>query len=198
TFYPAMGPLPARLGYDNQVYGWTRDGKAVLFRSLRGSWDSRSSRLYKVPVEGGLPEPLPMPLSGAGDLSPDGTRVAYSPLVRDFRTWKRYEGGWAQDLFVFDLKTHAQENFTHHPRTDRDPMWIGDKVYFASDRDGKLNLYAYDTRSKETTQVTHEKIYDVRWPSRGEDGEIVYELGGELKLLDTKIGSVRPIPVSVP
>jgi tricorn protease len=201
TFYPAEGPLPARLGYDNQVYGWTRDGKSVLFRGLHGSWDHRNSRLYTVPAAGGLAEPLPMPLSGTGDFSPDGTRVAYSPLSRDFRTWKRYEGGWAQDLFIFDLKTHEQENFTHHPRTDRDPMWIGDKVYFDSDRDGKLNLYAYDTKSKETAQLTHEKVYDVRWPSRGEDGEIVYELGGELMVYDTKTagaGGIRPIPITVP
>jgi tricorn protease len=198
TFYPAVGPLPARLGYDNQVYGWTNDGKAVVFRSLREGWDHRDSRLYRVPATGGLPEAYPMPLSGAGDLSPDGTQVVYSPLFRDFRTWKRYEGGWAEDLFIFDLKTHRQENITHHPRTDRDPMWIGDKIYFSSDRDGTLNLYSYDLKSKATTELTHEKRYDVRWPSRGDDGEIVYELGGELQVYDTRTGRVRSLAISVP
>lgn len=198
TFYPARGPLPARWGYDNQVYGWTNDGKAVLFRSLRDSWDLSHSRLYTVSVDGGLPEPLPMPESGAGDFSPDGQRVAYSPLFRDFRTWKRYQGGWAQDLYIFDLRTFSAERITDSPRTDRDPMWIGNKIYFASDRDGTLNLYAYDLASRKTTQLTRSRQWDVRWPSRGENGEIVYELNGELNVLDTKSGKSQKISIFVP
>ncbi len=198
TFYPAWGPLPARWGYDNQVYGWTNDGKAVLFRSLRDGWELTLSRLYTVPLDGGQEEPLPMPVSGAGDFSPDGTKVVYSPLVRDFRTWKRYEGGWAQDLYIFDLASHAQENITSNPRTDRDPMWIGGKIYFASDRDGHLNLYSYDPASKATAELTHETKYDVRWPSKGEAGEIVYELNGELRVFDTRTGQSRAIPITVP
>ena len=89
TFYPAVGPLPPRWGYDNQVYGWATDGNSVLFRSMRYGWDLTDTRLYTVPVSGGLPAPLPMPVSGAGDFSPDGSKVVYSPLIRDFRTWKR-------------------------------------------------------------------------------------------------------------
>ncbi|MBI4445795.1 MAG: PD40 domain-containing protein [Acidobacteria bacterium] len=89
TFYPARGPLAPRWGYDNQVYGWTNDGKAILFRSMRDGWNMTDTRLYNVNLEGGLPTALPMPVSGAGDYSPDGSRVVYSPLVRDFRTWKR-------------------------------------------------------------------------------------------------------------
>ncbi len=87
TWYPARGPLTPRWGYDNQVYGWTTDGKGVLFRSLRDGWDLGDSRLYTVGLDGGLPVPLPMPQAGAGTFSPDGTKVAYSPLFRDFRTW---------------------------------------------------------------------------------------------------------------
>ncbi|PWG73694.1 hypothetical protein DF186_21730, partial [Enterococcus hirae] len=79
--------------------------------------------------------------SGGGDLSPDGSRIVYSPLSRDFRTWKRYQGGWSQGLHIFDLETHELLQVTDHPRSDRDPMWIGDAIYFSSDRDGKLNLY---------------------------------------------------------
>ncbi|MEJ2722827.1 MAG: peptidase S41, partial [bacterium] len=124
TYYPARGPLPPRWGYDNQVYGWTHDGTAVLFRSMRYGWELTDTRLYTVNVKGGLPVPLPMPVSGAGDLSPDGTQVVYSPLVRDFRTWKRYQGGWAQDLYVFDLGTYEATQITDNPRSDRDPMWI--------------------------------------------------------------------------
>jgi len=198
TFYPARGPLPPRWGYDHQVYGWTPDGDKVLFRSLRHGWDLTDSRLYTVSPAGGLPEPLPMPVSGAGDLSPDGTRAVYSPLFRDFRTWKRYQGGWAQDLWIFDLDSHEATQITDHPRTDRDPMWIGDTVYFASDRDGKLNLYAYDVTRGETRQLTHEDTWDVRWPSADEQGRIVYELAGELRLFDTATETSRDIPIRVP
>ncbi|MBM4093780.1 MAG: peptidase S41, partial [Planctomycetes bacterium] len=198
TFYPARGPLPDRWGFDNQVCGWTPDGTAVLFRSLRDAWSVAISRLYTVPIAGGLPRPLPMRVSGAGDFSPDGGRVAFSPLSRDFRTWKRYEGGWAQDLFLFDLETSAYEQITDHPRTERDPMWIGERVYFTSDRDGKLNLYYFDLASRETHRVTDSARFDVRWPSRGEAGQIVYELGGELYVLDTASGASRQVPITVP
>ncbi|HVN75610.1 MAG TPA: S41 family peptidase [Thermoanaerobaculaceae bacterium] len=198
TWYPAQGPLTPRWGYDNQVYGWTVDGKAVLFRSMREGYDHGDSRLYTVSVEGGLPVALPMPVAGAGTFSPDGTKVAYSPLFRDFRTWKRYQGGWAEDLWVFDLATHDAFNFTDNPRTDRDPMWIGDAVYFASDRDGTLNIYRYDLATKQTAEVTHSTTYDVRWPSYDRAGKIVYELGGELHVLDTSTGADKPISIFVP
>jgi tricorn protease len=198
TYYPARGPLPPRWGYDNQVYGWTTDGTAVLFRSMRDGFDLTDTRLYTVSVDGGLPKALPMPVSGGGDLSPDGKKAVYSPLVRDFRTWKRYQGGWAQDLYIFDLKSHHAEQITDHPRSDRDPMWIDDKIYFASDRDGKLNLYAYDTSTKETRQITKRDTWDVRWPSADHLGQIVYELNGELNVLDTKSGSSEAVSIFVP
>ncbi len=184
TWYPARGPLTARWGYDNQVYGWTRDGKSILFRSMRDGFDLTDTRLYTVDLEGGLPVPLPMPVSGGGDLSPGGTQAVYSPLTRDFRTWKRYEGGWAQDLYIFDFKTSSLTPVSHSKRTERDPMWIGNRIYFDSDRDGKLNLYAYDIESKETTQLTFEKEWDIRWPSRGDDAEIVFEQNGELSVFE--------------
>ena len=164
TFYPAKGPFAPRWGFDNQVYDWTHDGSEILFRSMRYGYDLSDTRLFKVSVEGGLPEPLAMPISGAGDLSPDGTQVVYSPLVRDFRTWKRYEGGWAQELYIFDLDSYDFEQITDHPRADRDPMWIGGKIYFTSDRDGKNNLFSYDTLSKvtELQKETRKKSNTVR------------------------------------
>ena len=198
TWYPARGPLAPRWGYDNQVYDWTADGRAVLFRSLRYSTGLSDSRLFLVSTDGGLPTPLPMPESGAGDLSPDGTRVVYSPLFRDFRTWKRYEGGWAQELYVFDRETHDVERVTDHPRADRDPMWIGNVIYFTSDRDGTLNLYEFDLGTRETTQLTTSRTWDVRWP--GDDGvnQIVYELNGELQLYAIDADRSRPISITVP
>ncbi len=106
TYYPARGPLTPRWGWDNQVYGWSRDGRSVLFRSHRDSWTLGLTHLYLVPATGGPAEALPMPESGAGDFSPDGNRIIYSPLFRDFRPEKRYGGGQANDLFIFDLKTN--------------------------------------------------------------------------------------------
>ena len=198
TWYPARGPLAPRWGYDNQVYDWSPDGRAVLFRSLRYSTDLSDSRLFLADAGGGLPVPLAMPESGAGDLSPDGTRVVYSPLFRDFRTWKRYEGGWAQELYIFDRETHVVERVTTHRRADRDPMWIGNAIYFTSDRTGTLNLYAYDLASREITQLTDSDTWDVRWP--GDDGadRIVYELNGELQIYSIADGTSRPVPISVP
>jgi tricorn protease len=198
TYYPARGPLPPRWGYDNQVYGWTPDSKSVLFRSMREGWSLTDTRLYTVPVDGGLPEPLPMTLSGGGDLSPDGKKVVYSPLIRDFRTWKRYQGGWAQDLYVLDLESHEFRQITDHPRSDRDPMWIGEKVYFSSDRTGTLNLYSLDLDSKETKLLTNSRKWDVRWPSKDDSGQIVYELNGGLHVLNTSTGDSSRLSISVP
>jgi len=198
TFYPANGPLPPRWGYDNQVYGWSPDGSKVLFRSMRYGWDLTDTQLFLVDVDGGLPVPLPMPISGAGELSPDGTQVVYTPLTRDFRSWKRYQGGWAQDLWLFDLATYETRPVTEHPRTDRDPMWIGDKIFFASDRTGTLNLFSFDIASGATEQLTDSTHWDVRWPSSDNQSRIVYELGGELEVYDIASGSSTRIAIDVP
>lgn len=198
TWYPARGPLPPRWGYDHQVHGWTPDGSAVLFRSLREGWALTDTRLYTVPLEGGLPTALPMPVFGAGDFSPDGGSLVYSPLTRDFRTWKRYQGGWAQDLYTYRLSDGELRPVAHHVRTERDPMWMGPLIVFASDRDGILNLYAFDTRSGETQALTSETVWDVRWPSRGEAGEVVFELDGALEVLEVATRARRKLDIFVP
>ena len=206
TYYPARGPLPDRWGYDNQVYGWTPDGTGVLFRSLRHAWTLTGCRLYTVALpavarqRGALPTPLPMPVAGAGDFSPNGNRIVFAPLFRDFRTWKRYQGGWAQDLFVFDPDSGEARNITDHARTDRDPMWIGDRVWFASDRSGTLNLWSYDLAAGSVHQETSSTTWDVRWPSKGgpQDQRIVYEKGGELFWLDCSTREEHAISVRVP
>ena len=198
TFYPARGPLTPRWGYDNQVYGWTTDGKSIIFRSLREHFDLGDCRLYTVSPEGGLPQPLPMPKSGAGDFSPDGKEVVYSPLFRDFRTWKRYSGGWAQQLYIFDLKTHAAEKITDDPRAHRDPMWVGEEIFYSSDKDDTLNLYAYDIKTKKTEQLTHSTKWDVRWPSTDHKNQIVYESDGELNIYDIASAQSRQISITVP
>ncbi len=197
TWYPARGPLPDRWGFDNKVYGWTPDGDAVLFRSLRDGFTPAEGRLFLAGANGAMPEALPMPSSGAGAYSPDGTKLVYSPLFRDFRTWKRYEGGWAQDLYIFDLESGSARQITDHPRTDRDPMWLEDAIYFVSDRDDTLNLYRYDLDSEEVTQVTSHTDWDVRWPSSDGERRIVYEHGGRLRVLDVVSGEDRAVSVRV-
>jgi len=198
TFYPAVGPLPARWGFDNIVYDWTPDGTAVLFRSGASGFEIGAAQLFTVSAEGGLPEPLPMPESGAGDLSPNGKQVVYSPTYRDFRTWKRYSGGWAQELYVFDLRSHDLTRVTDHPRADRDPMWIGDRIYFTSDRDGTSNLYAWDVKTRKTEQLTKSTTWDVRWPNDDGRGRIVYELNGELELYDVATRRSTGLAIVVP
>ncbi|HEX9653349.1 MAG TPA: S41 family peptidase [bacterium] len=199
TFYPAHGPLPPRWGYDNQVYGWTPDGKKVVFRSLRdANRGSCATALYTVTPEGGMPVKLSMPSSGAGDFSPDGSKIAYSPLFRDFRTWKRYQGGWAQDLYIFDIKTHEAQKIAASVRSERDPMWIGGTIYFTSDRDGTYNLFAFDIGTTEVRQLTQSATWDVRWPSSDNRSQVVYELDGELQVFDVTTQEDRRISIIVP
>ncbi|MGD2154104.1 MAG: S41 family peptidase, partial [Gemmatimonadales bacterium] len=154
--------------------------------------------LFTVPREGGFPRALPIPVAGAGDYSPDGSRVVYSYPFRDFRSWKRHEGGWAQNVFIMDLETFETEQVTDHERADRDPIWIEGTIYFTSDRDGTNNLYSYDPASGVTTQLTDYSTWDVRWPSRDEASRIVYELNGELVVYDVRNASTTPISIDVP
>ena len=198
TFYPAKGPLAPRWGWDNQVYGWSNDGKRIFFRSLRDSWATPIARLYSVSVDGGPTEPLPMPTAGSGDFSPSGNEIAYSPQSRDFRSEKRYGGGQANALYIFDLKNNSAKRITEGPRATRDPMWIGDTIFYDSDRDGHFNLYAYNVSNGKTAQVTRNSVYDVRWPSSDNEGQIVYELNGELQVFDAKTRKNTPISINVP
>lgn len=198
TFYPAKGPFTPRWGWDNQVYGWSRDGKRIIFKSQRESWALPIARLYTVSVEGGPATALPMPEAGSADYSPDGNRMVYSPQSRDFRPEKRYGGGQANKLYIYDLKTNDAKQITEGPRATRDAIWLGDTIYFNSDSDGHFNLYSYNTGSGKTSQVTNNKTWDIRWPSSDHVNRIVYELNGELQVMDTSSGKSAPISITVP
>ena len=198
TFYPARGPLPPRWGWENQVHGWSKDGKQIYFRSSRDSWSVGIARLYSVSIDGGAAEPLPMPQAGSADYSPNGTEMVYSPQARDFRSEKRYSGGQANHLYIFDLKNRSAKKITNEQRATRDPMWVGDTIFYNSDRDGHFNLYAYNVGSGRSTQVTTNRQYDVRWPSSDNESQIVYELNGELQVFDTRSRKSTPISINVP
>lgn len=198
TFYPAGAPRTERWGYDNQVYGWTPDGSRILFRGGRTSWTLGQTRLYTVSPAGGSAVPLPMPLAGSGAYSPDGTKIVYSKVFRDFRPEKRYSGGQANYLAIFDFASNSAKQISRGPRAERDAMWIGGKIYYNSDKDGTFNLYSYDVATGASSQLTHSTTWDVRWPSADPaTGKIIYEIAGELAILDTGTGVSTPVSVTV-
>jgi tricorn protease len=197
TFYPSRGPLAPRWGYDNQVDGWTRDGR-IIFRSERDSRTLPVARLYTVSPNGGPAEPLPMPEAGSGDIAPDGNKMVYSPRFRDFRPEKRYGGGQANTLYIYDLATNDAKKISDSPRAARDAMWIGNVIYYNSDKDGKFNLYAYDVGAGKTSQVTKNRDWDIRWPSSDGAGHIVYEKNGELETFDVDSKKATKLSIDVP
>ncbi|RMF58527.1 MAG: hypothetical protein D6748_08435, partial [Calditrichaeota bacterium] len=196
TFYNDVGPMPPRGGYDYQVLDWTPDGKYVVFRGNRLPWGKRMGKYFKVPVDGGLEEALPIPEGGTGMLSPDGKKFVYTPIAREFRTWKRYRGGRAQDVWIFDLEKLTAKQITHFKGTDNIPVWVHDKIYFCSDRTGILNLYEYDPTTENITQVTFHTDYDVLWPSAGPD-YIVYECGGYLYKFDPATNQSQKLSIDI-
>jgi tricorn protease len=182
TFYNDVGVMPPRGGWDDWVMGWTREGK-ILVRMNRVPWSERMGRYYVVDPGGGLETPLELPEGGSASLSPDGRRIAYTPVDREFRTWKRTRGGRQQDIWIYDFEARKSERIVGDPAGDNFPMWSGDTIYFTSDRDGTLNLYSYDLGSRAVRKVTEFREYDVLWPSLGSGG-IVFMNGGYLYRLD--------------
>jgi tricorn protease len=195
TYHNDIGELPPRGGYDNQVLGWTPDGKDVVFRSNRVAWSERNGRPFLIAATGGMERPMRIPESGNGSFSPDGSKFAYTPLQSEFRGWKRHHGGRAQDIWIYDLKADTAVRITDYPGTDNLPLWIGAKIYFTSDRDHTLNLYSYDLATKQVQKLTNHDTYDVLWAS-GTD-RIVYENGGYIYLFDPATGRSGRVSIRI-
>jgi tricorn protease len=198
---PSVGGEPRRVthhGAKDRLLGWTPDGRGLLFASTMASFTERVGQIFQVPAQGGLPQRLPVAYGEFGALSPDGKTLAYTPISTDFATWKRYRGGMVADVWLFHLATKTAENITSHEANDTQPMWHGTTVYFLSDRDAKQrdNLWAYDTRTKQTRQVTHYTEADIHFPSIG-PAEIVYENDGRLFLLDLATEQSREVRITV-
>lgn len=195
---PATGGVPRRLTWHpdaDRVVGWTPDGKRILFSSSRHSY-TRVSRLFTVPVEGGFPEEVPLPMAEQGSYSPDGTRLAYVPLRPAFIAWKRYRGGRTTPIWIADLKDSRIEKIPRDNSNDFYPMWVGDRIYFLSDRNGRFSLFAYDLKTRQVREVVANSGMDFKSASAGPDA-IVYEQFGSLNLYDLKTGRTRRIPITL-
>jgi len=189
---------PERWGPDNMVVTWTPDSKNIVFLSRRAAWNSWISLPFSVPLAGGLATRLPLDRSGFMTYGPDGHSIAYTRIFRDFRTWKRYDGGLAQDVFTYDFPTRTLTQITHWKGTDTQPMWYGRKIYFLSDRDEhrRANIWCYDLDGHQFRQITHFTDYDVDFPSLG-DSAITFQDGGALYLLDLPSESLHKLDVRV-
>ncbi len=198
TFLPDPASMPERMGPNNMVITWFPDSKRILFLSRRDTFNDWFGRLFSVSIEGGLPVRLPIDKGGLTSFSPDGTKIAYNRIFRNFRTWKRYKGGMAQDIAIYDFKNNTYERITDYPGADTYPMWHGDTIYFGSDRgpEQRVNLYSYSLKTKQTRQLTDFKDYNVNWPSLGPDS-IVFENGGFLYLFDLKSQKAHKLTINV-
>ena len=194
---PAEGGVPKRLTYtatlgrddvsdrmgpNNIVMCW-KDNKNIVYRSRKKSFNDFKGQLFIANIEGGLSEELPLPCGGFCSYSPDQTKLAYNRVFREFRTWKYYKGGMADDVWIYDFKTKKTENITSNISQDIFPMWKGDIIYFLSDRDRTMNLFSYNTTTKETKKLTTFTEYDIKFPSLSDNG-IVFENGGYIYVFD--------------
>ena len=197
---PAAGGEPRRLTYHpdpDTVVGWTPDGKRILFRSTRSSYSSRFARLFTVAVEGGgLPEELPLPMAEEGAYSPDGKRIAYVPLPHAFDAWKRYRGGRTTAIWIADLADSRIEKIPRENSNDFGPMWVKDRIYFLSDRNGPVTLFCYDLKTKKVAPAVPAGGLDLKSASAGPDA-IVYEQFGSLHLYDLRSGHEHAVEVRV-
>ena len=195
------GGMPERITHHpaaDRVLGWYPDGSALLYATGMTSGKDRFNQLYRVGRDGGLPQRLPVPYGEFGAISPDGKLLAYVPLSTDLRTWKRYRGGMAPDIWLFDLEKKTAKNITQNAANDSLPMWNGKSLYFLSDRDVHMraNIWAYDLMTGATRQVTTFAEYDVAFPSIG-PSDMVFQNGDRLYLLDLASEKVREVKVQV-
>ena len=199
---PVTGGAPVRLTWHpgaDAVQAFTPDGKAILFTSQRASHTGRYFQLFTVPIAGGMAEQLPIPNAASAAYSPDGARIAYNPIPPRFQQWKTYRGGTASEIWLYNRKDHAVEEIPQPKERANDvsPMWIGDTVFFRSDRNGEFNIFAFDTKTKAVRQVTTHEDFPVMNASAG-GGRIVYEQAGVLHLLDPASGKSERLKIGVP
>ena len=185
-----------RMGPNNIVMGWTPDSKKIIFRSRMHSFNSFRGHLYLVDLKGDMPEPVPIMDGGFCSFSPDGQKLAFNYVFREFRTWKHYRGGMADDIWIYDFKTGKAKRLFKNPAQDIFPMWYKDKIFFISDRDWTMNLFVYDLKTGKTTKLTNFDKYDIKFPSIGQN-RIVFENGGYLYYYDIPTGQLKQIHIYI-
>ena len=208
---PSKGGVPARLtitatlgrddisdrmGPNNIVMGWTPDGKNIIYRSRKQTFNDFIGQLFTVPVTGGMSKELPLPAGGFNSYSPDGKQLAYNRVFREFRTWKYYKGGMADDIWIYDFAAKSTRNITSNTAQDIFPMWFGDEIYFCSDRDRTMNLFSYNLKNGQTRKVTNYTEYDIKFPSAG-DNRIIYENGGFIYIFDIRTQTATKVSVQI-
>lgn len=195
---PASGGTPKRLTYhprNDEVVGWTVDGKRVMFRSSRAN-ENDGARFFTIPVDGAFPDEIPLPIAEEGSYSPDGTHLAYVPLFQWQEAWKRYRGGQTRKIWIADLADSSVVEIPRENSNDFNPMWVGDRIYFLSDRNGPVSLFCYETRTRQVKQVVENRGFDLKSASAG-PGAIVYDQFGSLNLYDLKSGKTKPVEVRI-
>ncbi len=201
TYHPTVeAGTGGRHGPDNMVVTWTPDSRFVVYLTKRNQWNSWVQEMYKVPVAGGLPSPMPIDsYIGLATYGPDGHSIAYNRIFRNFRTWKRYNGGLAQQVFTYDFDSRKLTQITTWSGTNTSPMWWGRKIYYLSDQDEhrRANIWVYDLDTKQTREVTHFTDYDIDFPALGGDA-IAFQQGGKLYELDLPSEQLREVQVHVP
>ncbi|MDQ6765221.1 MAG: DPP IV N-terminal domain-containing protein [Verrucomicrobiota bacterium] len=186
-----------RMGPNNIVMTWQNTKPLVVFRSRMKSYNSFNGELFTVGLDAELPQQLPFPRGGFASFSPDDSKLAFNRVFREFRTWKHYRGGMADEIWIHDFKTGTTENLTNNEAQDICPMWGPDNhIYFISDRDGRMNLFSTDLATKETKQLTTFKDFDIKFPSIGKDA-VVFEQAGYIWRYDLASGQAAPVPITI-
>ncbi len=198
---PVGGGIPGRIThhpFTDNIVDWYPDGKSLLYVSGMSSPRTNFRKFFKTSINGGIPEKLPLPYGVFASFSRDAKAMAFTTISNDFSTWKRYRGGRASDIWLYDFKTKHAKNITQNDELDSIPMWHGDTIYFISDREAsqRVNIWAYHLKTKKSRQVTHFKEYDVRFPAAG-PGDIIFENGGRLYLLNLENEQVKEVKVRV-
>ncbi len=203
---PSTGGIAQRFTYHpakEMLCDWTPDG-ALLFSSNEYAGLQRMSQLLTISEEHPFAELLDVPYGSNGAISPDGQWLAYTPYSRDTRTWKRYRGGMASDIWLFHLESHRSQQVTDWEGTDTLPMWHDDQLYYLSDAgpEHRLNIWKFDTNTQTREQITKHANLDVKWPAMGPGpsgaGEIVYQQGSALRLLDLSTGKSKAVEIRMP
>ncbi len=185
-----------RMGPNNIVLGWTPDGKYVIIRSRMITYNSFVGQLFKIPVDGGMHQQIEVPRGSWCSMNEDGTAMVYNRVFREFRTWKYYKGGMADDIWLHNFEDHSTTRLFKNDAQDIQPMWIGNKVYFISDRDRTMNLFAYDFSTKSIEKLTTFSGYDIKFP--GFDNQhIIFERAGELHTFNVKTGELKDINIQI-